>query len=187
MLLLYASKTANGAVVVAALVALGVLAMSAHSDSTRRVVLLASVAAAIGVGQLILFALVGAPGLNETLQDYFTRHFAIPDVENPFWLLLRRDVSLVPRFLISLAMQPIVLVVAALGLGPLLLARSAWATMWLFAGLGAALTVAIHPVLSEIPRLMAPAWVVVGFGGSLVILPLVGFLAKRGRSLLSGS
>lgn len=170
----YGSKPANGAIVVAATVALAGLVLVARSPSRARVARLASVAAAIGAGQIILFAVIGAPGLNETLQDYFTGHFAVPDVADPLRLLIVRDISLVPWLLVSLLLNPIVLAVAVLGLAPLLVVRTAWAFLWVLAGVATTLAVLLHPVLSEIPRLMAPIWVAVALGGSLVIPSLLG-------------
>ena len=164
LVFLYGSKTANGVVVVIAVVALWVLVAIAGHASARSGAALASIAVTIGAGQVALFGLLGAPGLAETLQDYFTRHFAVPDVADPLLLLLQREVTLVPWMLLTLILNPIVLIVAALGLGPLLVVRAPWALLWVLAGVATAATVLVHPVISEVPRLMAPIWVSVSLG-----------------------
>ena len=163
---LFASKSANGLVLVVAILAVAAIALVGRHPEQGRLWKLATLGAGLAAGQLVLFAVLGAPGINETLQDYFTKHFSVPDVENPVRLLARRLLTLTPSLLRSV-LAPLPLAVTAIGAIPLLTMRMPWAALWLAAGIATGLTVLVHPVLSEIPRLLAPVWITVALGLSI--------------------
>jgi hypothetical protein len=62
--------------------------------------------------------------------------------------------------------------VALAGLTTLASRRSAPATLWAIAAAGSFLLVLLHPLTSEIPRLLAPLWlsVAIGLGGLAAIV-----------------
>lgn len=163
---LYLTKPANGAVLVFTFVVLGLGAMLLRTSSRAHAVTLGLWCAVVGVTQLAVFAGLGLPGFDTTLQDMFTSHFTQPDVPDPLSLLLRRDLDLVQMAVaFPFREAPVFLMLVAL-LAPLAIARRSWATAWLLAGLASVLTVVVHPVTSEIPRLLAPIWISAALGGS---------------------
>jgi hypothetical protein len=162
--LLYATKSANGAVLVAAVVFIA-LVVAVHERSVRtRATGLAVAAGVIGLAQLIVFAALHLPGLSETVQDLLTVHFQRPDADAPWSRLVQRDLAMAPGLLAALVGQPIVLAIGGVGLASLVVVVGWRSALLLAAGFATVLTVAIHPVSSEIPRLMAPIWVTVAVG-----------------------
>jgi hypothetical protein len=109
----------------------------------------------------IVSRMLGLPSLEDTLQDLATRHFARPDVPDPWGLLVRTNRRLwgdqldrwwgVPQPL------PVVLAACLVAVGTLRRAGVVWALV----ALSAIGIVVLHPLSSEYPRLLAPAWLVV--------------------------
>jgi hypothetical protein len=164
------TKSANGLVLVAALCALAILAHAGRWETHARVRHLAIAGLAIAGCQAIVGWLVGAPGLDVTLQDYFTRHFSISDVQDPLRLLLRRDLSIMPRLVVGWLTSPLPVLCAAAGLAALAWLRSTGSMVWLTAAAATLLTVLIHPQASEFPRLLAPVWISVAVGFVVVAM-----------------
>ena len=175
MVALYATKSANGAVLVGSLVLFAAGEFLFSPRHRRRMMVLGGAVALLGVGQLVVFRVLNLPGLTDTLQDLFTAHYTQPDVDNLLGRLLDRDLSVLGSLAGDALHDPFLPVLAILLLVPLALARRAWAGLWLLAAVASSLTVLVHPVTSEVPRLLAPVWVSAAAGGALAL----GWLAAR--------
>lgn len=160
---LVVTKSANGAVMALALTAAAALGMF-RVGSRGPMVGLAVAACAVTVAYLAVSALLGYSGLAESLQDLATQHFRIPDVANPVGELLARDGALIASVPAMVLDAPLPLTVVALGLAMLLVAGKTLGMLWLIAGVSCAVLVLLHPLPSEIPRLMAPVWLSVAIG-----------------------
>lgn len=160
------TKSANGVVLIVAIAGVAVIAVVLRSEDRRRIGQLAMVGSLVVVAQLGIGMVVGAPGLAVTLQDYFTKHFSVPDVPDPLRMLLRRDASLLPRVLINSLADPRPVAAVAAGLAALAWLRTMTAAMWIAAAAATTLTVLIHPAPSEFPRLLAPIWISVAVGAA---------------------
>ena len=125
-------------------------------------------------------ALLGWPGLAESMQDTFTKHFERPDVSDPLFRLFKSDLHFwfyFPVYASTDLLTAAVLIVLAVLLvrrhsvyGVLVVAAAA-------TGLGAALA---HPVASQADRLLAPVWLLLALG----LPPLVDrFLRHRPEQL----
>jgi hypothetical protein len=182
VLALYATKSANAVVLVVATVLLAIASVMLTRSLRTRVVELAAVAVAVGGLMTVTFAALGLPGLTETVQDLLTEHFDLPDVASPGPRLVQQAAALGRTALFALAGQPLVLAVALVGLIALAAARTWWAGLVALAGVAAVLTVVVHPVRSEIPRLMAPIWISVAVGWGLVAAAGASWLQMRLRT-----
>ena len=131
--------------------------------------------------------LAGLPSLEETLQDLATRHYAFPDVAHPYARLRGMNDQLwtgqLDRWLGI--PQPLPLILAACLVAVLTLRRAS--VLWTVVALSAVGIVALHPLVSQYDRLMAPAWLAVcaavaGAAGLLGrALPFVSALSTRAR------
>jgi hypothetical protein len=161
---LYLTKPANGVVLVITFVLFSVGAVVLRTENRARAVTLGSSCAVVGVIQLAVFAALALPGLDSTLQDLLTSHFARPDVPDPLSRVLLMDLHLIP-FALAFPFRegPALLLLVAL-IAPLVIVERSWAAVWVMAGRGSMLTVLVHPLTSEIPRLLAPIWVTAALG-----------------------
>lgn len=169
VVLVYPTKPASGAALVAAFVLVAIGAWVFHSSRRMPAAFLAVVIGIIGLAQVVTYAILGLPGFETTLQDMFTFHFSVPDVDNAVGRLLSRDLEVVGMALSLPLQEPLLVLALAALLAPLLWARESWTTLWLIAGLASTLTILVHPVTSEFPRLLAPIWVSGALGGGLWI------------------
>jgi hypothetical protein len=114
--------------------------------------------ASMAAGVWLLSSALGLPGLSETLQDTFTRHFHHRPVDDVWNLLAQLEVVCWRAWLRLQASAPALLLAAALGLWLLFRRRSALG--WLAAaaaGLGL-FTIVAHPLVYEADRLGALMW-----------------------------
>jgi hypothetical protein len=168
LVLLYGTKSANAAVLAGAVALVGGGAgLLGRDEGRRRGLALAALALVTGIGLLAAFAALGLPGIRETLQDLLTDHFQRPDVATPVRRLMGTLGRRGPALIGALLPNPLVPIAIVLGLAPLLLIRRAWAALWAVGGLATLSTVVIHPVVSEVPRLIAPLWLAVALGAVL--------------------
>jgi hypothetical protein len=165
---LWLAKSANGAALVLG-VALAPLATGFPTLRSGRTLRLLVVGVGVGIGYVALSWLLGFAGIGDSLQDLATGHFALPDSGNPVGDLLSREGSLLTSLpgMVASAAVPIGLVVVGL----VALRRfTKRADVWLSASLCCVTLVAVHPLPSEIPRLMAPVWLAVAIGLSWVLV-----------------
>jgi hypothetical protein len=127
---------------------------------------------AAGALELAVMRWRSSPGLTETLQDLFTGHFATPDVTDLPGRFVAVSADRWATFTVQQAHRPWWALVALLGV----IGALRWRQMVPIVGvvLGtAALSAVLHPVVSELPRLLSPAEVVVAVG-------LAGLLWRQG-------
>ncbi len=160
---LFVTKSANGTVMALALTAVAALGMF-RAGLRDPLVGLAVAAWGVTVSYLAVSALLGYSGLAESLQDLATQHFRIPDVANPVGELLVRDGALISSVPAMVLDAPLSVIIAAVGLAILLVVGKTLGVLWLIAGVSCVVLVLLHPLPSEIPRLMAPVWLSVSVG-----------------------
>ena len=184
MLATILAKSANGFVLALAIIVVAAVLLVRRSDARGRAVVLAGVASVIGASFLVISSLLGLSGIGESLQDLATHHFRDPDVADPVGALLRRDGHLLAAAPGMIGDAAVPITVALVGLTILLLRPSAVALLWTVAAAGCLLLVLLHPLPSEIPRLLAPVWLSVAIGlGALAASALI--RARKGPRLYS--
>jgi hypothetical protein len=118
------------------------------------------------VGNLWISSGLHLPGVHETLQDTFTRHFRHPDVPDPWHRLSGAAGTLwsddIGPAMLENPLIPAAFLFAAAGL----VSRVRWDAAWpvAAAGLTGAAIASLHPIVDELPRLSAMAWIPVAFG-----------------------
>lgn len=159
----FAFKSADAvayAIVTAVVAGLGAIAFRARR---RTLAVVSGTATAAASGLVAVSTALGWPGLATTLQDTFTDHFRNPLVRHPWHRLWAADWDLIRRLgMYGWSLTGVVLLAASLYV--LVRARGAASPAWIALMLVGPVVVAVHPVTSEIPRLMAPVWLVAAAG-----------------------
>jgi hypothetical protein len=160
LVLAYACKPANGAAVSAALLA-GGLVLVALPGTRSRAALVATAGAAGLAGWALVSRALSLPSLHDTLQDLATRHYARPDVPDPWRVLVRLDRRLWGEQLDRWwgVPQPLPVILLACLVAVVTLRRAG--VVWALVALSAVGIVVLHPLASEYERLIAPAWLAV--------------------------
>jgi hypothetical protein len=165
--LLWATKSANAAVLaVACTISVGPALLLRH-EQVIRILRLAAIAAGVSTVGYLAAAAFGLPGLLDTLQDFFTAHFASPDVPDPIGRLLESDRRSLPRWAVALAKTPTLWLPFVVATVALLRNAAFWPVLWLSAAAATTLVVLIHPAPTQLVRLMAPAWITCALGIAL--------------------
>jgi hypothetical protein len=150
----------------------------ARAGVWRRFALATIVAALPAVGATVFFAAAGFPGFLDLLQDLPTSHFSLPDVVDPIGWIVAQDVRLVAEtFPIGLLTRPLVLASIVGAVAGLVLAGRWWTAPFIAAFPIVGASFLLHPVLTELDRTLAPAWVSVHVG--LAMLVVVGSIRWR--------
>ncbi|WP_021593528.1 MULTISPECIES: hypothetical protein [Actinomadura] len=163
--LLCAVKPANGVALAAALAAGAVLSLP-FATSRRTSLAVTGIATLVLAGNLWISSALHLPGVHETLQDTFTRHFRLPDVTDPWQRLADASQSLwtdaIAQRMLEAPLIPAAFLFAAVGL----FARLRWDAAWplALAGLTGALVASMHPLVYELDRLSVVTWIPVAFG-----------------------
>jgi hypothetical protein len=185
LVVLYACKPANGAAVSAALLAAGVV-LAVLPGERRRAALLAGLGAAGLAGWALVSRVAGLPSLEDTLQDLATRHYAVPDVPDPYLRLRNMNVQLwtvqLDRWLGI--PQPLPVIVLACLVAAVTLRRVG--AVWAFVASSAVGIVVLHPLVSQYDRLLAPAWLAVA-AAVAGIVGLLGRALPRASALSTGA
>ncbi|HEU5030788.1 MAG TPA: hypothetical protein VFV01_38140 [Spirillospora sp.] len=170
--LLCVVKPANGVALAAALAAGAVLLLPVFA-SRRTFLAVAGVAALVLAGNLWIGSALHLPGVHETLQDTFTRHFRHPDVPDPWHRLSDAAGDLwsgdIGPAMLANPLIPAAFLFAAAGL----VARVRWDAAWPLAaaGLTGAAVASVHPLVDEMPRLSVAVWIPVAFGLAALTAP----------------
>lgn len=161
---LWLAKSANGGVMVV-VIGGSTLVLGLTTNSTGRFFRLLAVSIVAGAVYLGLASVFGFSGVIESLQDLSTRHFAAPDVANPITDLLARNSYLLASLpsMLATGVVPVLLLGGGL-LALMVCTRSPDRYAWLVASACCAGLVIAHPLPSEIPRLVAPAWLSAAIG-----------------------
>jgi len=157
----YSSET-----MVALFLALGALVCLKWVPSARHrgTAVLAGICGGAFVLSELVSTLLGWPGMSESLQDTFTRHFIRPDVSNPVGRLVTLNLRFWGYFPVS---EPTALLVGAglIAVAVLLVRRdAAYGVLMIAVALTGVGTVAAHPLVSQADRLMVPVWLLAVLG-----------------------
>lgn len=131
---------------------------------TRGMKALAIVAGGGFVVSEIASTVLGWPGISESLQDTFTKHFVRPDVSNPISRLVSLDLHFWGYYPV---LDPTALLLAAglIVIGILLVRRDAvYGTLVIATAATGLAAVAAHPLASQAERLMMPVWLLLVLG-----------------------
>jgi hypothetical protein len=123
------------------------------------------IVATVAAGGLhVAKAPLGQPGVLDSIQDLLTDHFTRPDVAAPLVELVLVDLRQLPRWLAGLLVAPVEVGLVVIAAIALVRFAGAVGLPWLSGATATLLLVFVHPVTSEIPRLLAPIWVTVAIG-----------------------
>jgi hypothetical protein len=142
------------------------------SSRTRGTKWLLGLSVGGAIASQIATAALGWPGINDSLQDTFTKHFIRPDVSNPVTKL----VSLNEKFWAYYPVLEPTALLLALGLvvvGVALLRREpVFAALTIAVAATGVGTVIVHPVSSQADRLMVAVWLLIALGVPLLLSDL---------------
>jgi hypothetical protein len=158
---------------VALFIALGALICLkwVRSSRSRGMVLLAAISGGAFVVSEVASTALGWPGLSESLQDTFTRHFIRPDVPNPAGRLVSLDLRFWGYFPVS---EPTALLVGAalIAVAIVLVRRDpVYGVLVIAVSFTGIAAVAAHPLVSQADRLMVPVWLLLVLGLPRLIPP----------------
>lgn len=166
----YSSET----MVAAALaVGAGILLWRVPSSRNRGTVWLAASAAGGAIVSQIATTALGWPGITESMQDTFTKHFLRPDVPNPLVRLLSLNVKYWAYFPV-LEPTSLLLVLGLVVVGVALWRRDVvFAALVIVTAATGVGTVIAHPVASQADRLMVAVWLLIALGVPLLLSDLL--------------
>jgi hypothetical protein len=170
---LFAVRSASGMAM--ALTLLGAGAIALFSREHRRPAGLVMAIGAVGaVSWQAVSAVLGLPGLTETIQDYATRHFVKwRDVPDPIGWLIDKNLEFWPDQLRHELTVPTTVAALAFAVAVLVIRMRLVAALWIFTGLAGVLMVVAHPVATEYDRLMVTVWIPVaaafGYAAALAL------------------
>lgn len=119
-------------------------------------------------GVIWIQAMLGLPGLYDVLQEIPTRHFGLPDIDDPIaYTIALNQWAITDRLLPTLFDQPLLLATLAAGTAGLVVRRTWTAGVFLAALLIVPVAWIIHPVWFDAGRILAPAWVSLSLGVGL--------------------
>jgi hypothetical protein len=154
----------------------------ARADEWRRFLVAAVVAAVPALAVTAFLAAAGFPGFLDLMQDLPTGHFTAPDIADPLGWLVSNDLQQLTTTLpFGLLARPLVLALVAGGIVGLLLAGRWWTAHFLAALPVVLVAYLLQPSLSDVDRVLAPAWVSVHTG--LALLVVLGAVRWRARVL----
>lgn len=156
---LFTARSANGMALTLALLTAAVAMLITRYPHPARALITGGIG---GVGLLawvITSSRLHLPGLNETIQDFATYHFKIPDIPNPyewlyeknlwFWPLQWRDIRASPWGIFAFLFAIVVLFRR--------LRQEAW--LWIISATTGLWLLVAHPAYGEYDRLMQPLWI----------------------------
>lgn len=176
------------AVVVPAATGLSLTVALVRRDPVWRMFAAASVAAGAPVAAFAVgSSALGFPTIGDLLQDLPTRHFSQPDVPDPIGYIWRELGGQISRYVgDGLLTRPSFWVglvgLTAAGAGYQLAGPSWWALPFVFSLPLALFTYILHPSQVEVVRTLAPAWVGIHLGISLLVTEAVRRLPRSGTN-----
>lgn len=172
----FLSKSANGVAMALVLLVASIAAVPIRSSNRRGALLTGGLGLAALVGWFALSPALRLPSLNETIQDFATRHFTRPDIPDPYTWLWEQNLAWWPETVERMIVSPLPLISVILAT-VLLVARTRHvALLWLGTGLTGLVVLAAHPVDAEYERLTIPVWPLVAAAVGYVV---VGALPAR--------
>jgi hypothetical protein len=147
---------------------IGSLAAMARAPRRKAVVTFAYGGAAL-CGWLLAGSILGLPSLTEGMQDLATRHFRKPDKPHVIsWFVHYSSLVWPHKILPILASDPWLLVLIP-AVAALFWRARRFAPLLAAAGLTGLAVVALHPVSTEVTRLLIPLWVTASAGAALLV------------------
>jgi len=148
-----------------------IAAALARADEWRRFLAAAVVAAVPALAVTALLAAAGFPGFLDLMQDLPTGHFNAPDIADPLGWLVSNDLEQLTTTLpFGLLARPLLLALVVGGIVGLLLAGRWWTVPFLAALAVVLVAYLLQPSLSDVDRVLAPAWVSVHTGLALFVV-----------------
>lgn len=175
---LFATRSASGAAAAISLVGASLLALFFRGRDRRGPLITGGLATVTLAGWFAASAAYGLPGLNETIQDFATRHFRLPDISDPLPWLWRKNLEYWPiegRRLLDAPWQ----ILAGLLAAVILFRRARHiALLWMILGVTGLMLMLAHPANGEYPRMMIPLWLPIAAAAGYALA-----LALRGPGL----
>jgi hypothetical protein len=161
----------SSALVLAALTAAAAVAVWCGMRERRHrwTALLAGLSAIAASLTAMLISALALPSATTTLQDTFTKHFADPDVPDPWQRLADLDARYWAHWIGAQACLPIFLVPTLVGAWALYRYRPDLGWFALATALAGSLQVAAHPLLQEADRLGVLMWMPAVLGLPLLV------------------
>ena len=147
-----------------AIIAASVLSLLVDRRSRIPMLVLLGVASAGALALATAARFFAWPGIDETLQDTFTGHFAGPDVADPWGKLLRLNVEYWTQWSQEQLRSPWLLVAVAVGSVMLLRRHGAFGLVGVAVAMTGFLSEIAHPVANQGDRLMIQVWVAAALG-----------------------
>ncbi|MFF0466558.1 hypothetical protein ACFYPX_03820 [Micromonospora zamorensis] len=152
------AKSANGVALALVLLVAGLIALVTRGANRRG----ALVTAALGLATLSVWFtvshLLALPSLNETIQDFATRHFKRPDIPDPYGWLLQQNLDFWPGQIRAALIAPLTLLTTVTAAAILMLRARHVALLWIGVGLSGLALLIAHPIGGEAERLLLPVW-----------------------------
>ncbi|MFC4020453.1 hypothetical protein ACFOW4_21280 [Micromonospora sp. GCM10011542] len=153
-----AAKSANGVALALVLLVAGLVALLTRGANRRG----ALVTAALGLVTLSAWFtvshLLALPSLNETIQDFATRHFRRPDIPDPYSWLFQQNVDFWPGQIRATLIAPLTTVATVTAAAVLIIRARDVALLWIGIGLSGLALLVAHPIDDEAERLLLPVW-----------------------------
>lgn len=167
-------RSASGVAMALALLAAGVLGALVDREQRRPAAVVAGAGAGAVVSCQACSAVWHLPGLNETIQDFATRHFKNgPDVADPIGWLIERNLEFWPARLTAELTAPVMVAALLVAVAVLILQLRTVAALWICTGLTGVMMVVAHPLDGQYDRLMAPIWLPIacafGYAAALAV------------------
>ncbi|GAA4993889.1 hypothetical protein GCM10023205_78270 [Yinghuangia aomiensis] len=164
------ARSSSGQAAVAGLTAGALITAVVVAGATRRRALaLAAVSAATGAGHLVVSAVLGLPGLKDSLHDFYGRHFQEPMPPDVYERLLRGNRTFWSDWMHALPVWNMGSGLALIGLAGVAMALRRLSAVWLAVAASAALPLALHPAMGDADRIGVHFWIVVALGIALVV------------------
>ena len=173
------TRSANGVLLGAAIAGVAVLIAIVGLIRRRRPEPEVLTLLGVSVAMVVLYQAVGVlldlPGMGETLQDKYTRHFLLPDVADPWHRLWQQNSDFWPWFTKAwingdAAMTASPMLAVLFGSLWVLFRALPWrdALLWLAAGLTSFAALLAHPIWTEADRLLIFMWLPLTIGLAMV-------------------
>jgi hypothetical protein len=160
-------KPANG-MALAGAVMIGSLAAMARAPRRKAMVTFAYGGVAL-CGWLLASSVLGLPSLTDGMQDLATRHFRRPDKPHVISWFMHYSSLIWPHKILPILASDTWLLVLVPAVAALFWRARKFAPLLVAAGLTGMAVVALHPVSTEVTRLVIPVWVTASIGAALLV------------------
>ncbi|OKI56355.1 hypothetical protein A6A27_30225 [Micromonospora sp. CB01531] len=156
---LFAVRSASGMAMALTLVGASTVALLVRTPQRRPALATGGVGLLAVVAWQVLSVVLSLPGLNETIQDFATTHFARPDIAHLVSWLIDRNIAFWAEQGAAQVPHPEAVVALVFAVVVLVRRMPSVAALWIFTGLTGVAMLVAHPVATEYDRLMLPLWI----------------------------